>query len=63
MKNKKSLIASASFGVVLIILTIIGSAFCNWAVYLLPIAFVPITAWIIKNRKQIFNENKKNVIA
>lgn len=49
MKNKKSLILAISFGILFIILTIVGNMFCNWALYLLPIAFAPITIWAVRN--------------
>ena len=54
MKNKKSLILAISFGILFIILTIVGNMFCNWALYLLPIAFAPITIWAVRNSKNLF---------
>ncbi|MGL4647356.1 MAG: hypothetical protein ACRCVI_01370 [Mycoplasmoidaceae bacterium] len=61
--NKKSLIASLAFAATLVVLAIIGNLFCNWAIYLLIVAFVPTVFWMIKNRnKLVIKKNKKNVI-
>ncbi|MGL5246211.1 MAG: hypothetical protein ACRC8C_01430 [Mycoplasmoidaceae bacterium] len=64
MKNKKSLGLAISLAVLFIALTIVGSAFCNWALYLIPIAFIPIAMWTIRNWKNLSTslKNKKNII-
>ena len=64
MKNKKSLILAISFGILFIILTIVGNMFCNWPLYLLPVSFAPITIWAVRNWKNLFENfnSKKNAI-
>jgi 4-hydroxybenzoate polyprenyltransferase len=49
--NKKTLLASIVFAVVLLTLAITGAFFCNWAGYLIPLAIVPITIWAFRNKK------------
>ncbi len=51
--NKKTLLASIVFAVVLGTIAIVGAVYCSYAISLLPVAIMPIITWAIRNRKNL----------
>ncbi len=60
--NKKTLIVSIVLAVVMASLAIIGNQYCDWAIYLMPLTFVPIIIWSIRNLKIFSIKSKKSII-